>query len=91
MPEYGVPDRIPSATAAAIAGIPPERFRRQFIVTGLVDSVVAGAVLMVDTRSLEATTGKPISCQDYCIAERQRDAARDYQRQYRDRHAAASA
>jgi hypothetical protein len=91
MPEYGVPIQIPSATAAAIAGVPPARFRRQYVKTGLVNSVEARGSLLVDTASLEDATGKPISCRSYCLAERQRDVARDYQREYRDRHAAPSA
>jgi hypothetical protein len=84
MPELGVPDRVPSATAALIAGVPAARFRAQYVETGLVAAFQSRGRVMVDTASLEHIIGREISCQMYCRAERQRDGARDYQRHYRD-------
>lgn len=83
MAERGVPEYVPSATAAAIAGVPPERFRRQYIEGLLVEVLLARGQLLVDVASLEAAIGRPITCQMLCLAERDRDLRREYQRRYR--------
>jgi hypothetical protein len=90
MPETGVPTYLPSATAAAIAGVSPTHFRSRFVEPGLVEIVLSVGRVLVSTASLEAAIGKPITCQAYCLAERQRDGARDYQRRYRRSHREAS-
>jgi hypothetical protein len=80
--ELGVPASVPATTAALLVGAPYERFRRQYALTGLVDVLGDGRIL---TSSIAAAIGRPVTCQDYCLAQQAREPARQAQRDRRRR------
>jgi hypothetical protein len=82
VPELGCPEFVPSATAAIIAGRSRAAFARHFVAAGLVDWHVERGAKLVRLASLETATGRPITCRDFCLAERERDRAREYQKTY---------
>lgn len=83
MAEQGIPPAVPAATAAILTGVSYETFRARFIETELVATSPTPGRIMVDVASLERATGKEITCVDLCMAERERDRRRGYQRNYR--------
>lgn len=84
MPELGCPPTVPLATAAAICGISRATFASLYVESGLVRCGTGrGASRQINLAALEAATGRRITCQALCLAERARDEARLYQRQYR--------
>jgi hypothetical protein len=77
-----LPDTIPAATAALIAGLSAATFKARCLETELVKCDGHRVVLA----SLSAYLGKEIDAETYLAAERRRDAARDYQNKYRNRN-----
>ena len=74
-----LPQSIPAATAARIAGLSMATFRLRCIETGAV-RIEQGRVVL---SSLAAHLGRKITAADYLRADRARDAARQYQRDHR--------
>src|SRR5437879_4938689 len=77
-----LPFAVPIATAALIAGLSPATFKAIYIETGAVRMV--GNRVVLD--SLAEHMGEPITAERYLLADRQRDAARSYQSDYRKNH-----
>ena len=78
-PPQLLPHSIPIATAARIAGLSPATFKARCIVTSAV-MIEGGRVVLA---SLERHLGRSITADEYLRADRARDPARNYQRQYR--------
>jgi hypothetical protein len=74
-----LPNSVPIATASKIAGLSPATFKARCIASGAVQ-VVGGRVSM---GSLAAHLGHTISIEAFLRADRTRDRARQYQRDYR--------
>lgn len=78
-----VPPTLPIATAALLAGTSDRPFRRNILKPKLVKLDRDGKVI---TASLAAYLGSEITEQAYLAADRRRDAARQWQRNYRRQH-----
>jgi hypothetical protein len=73
-----LPSSLPVATASILAGISPTTFARH--VAPLLETDERGWII---TRSLEVNLDRLITAEQYLLAERKRDKARKYQRNYR--------
>jgi hypothetical protein len=83
MTDHLLPAAVPITTAAIIAGLSPATFRVRCLDSGLVRSNGDD----VPFWSLAAYLGHPIELEAYLAADRRRDRARRWQRQYRREHA----
>ena len=74
-----LPFTIPTCIAAKLAGTSTRTFRRRVIEPGLVRCQGRKVILA----SLASYLGRDIDAETFLRAERGRDAAREYQRRYR--------
>ena len=81
-PDQLLPRCVTIVIAASIAGLSPQTFKQTILDAGRV-TTEDGQVTLA---SLAGALGKPIDLGDYLRAERSRDPARSYQRDYRRNH-----